>query len=309
MKNITPKKTPTIVMASEKSIKKKMPAKKAPKKKIVKSKALVKKTLPMELSPETLISQGIAKGLSVEVMEKLFAMRRELKAEAAREDYYKALALFQQRCPIIKKTNPVFNRDGRSIRYWFAPLDKIIEGCKNQLQEYGFSYNFVTEQKEKSVKVICVSHHLSGHSEKTAVEIPIEPSAYMSNAQEVATALTYATRYSFRNGFGILTGDDDDDAQSMGNGEGTNDKFKEPKRKSAKPAPKEEIKSSDQNKCVAIRDVIIKNLKSSEISGGQEKVLIDKAEELLAARNEIALEALRVSINRQVKTLEEGESK
>ena len=313
IKNVTPEKKQTIELAPEKKpVKKKAIAKKVPRKKPIKKQTTViaKKALPMKLSPETLISQGIEKGISIEVMEKLLAMRRELKAEAAREDYYKALALFQQSCPIIKKTNPVFNKDG-SIRYWFAPLDKIIEGCKNQLKEYGFSYNFITEQNEKSVKAICVSHHLSGHSEKTAVEIPIESSAFMNNAQEVATALTYATRYSFRNGFGILTGDDDDDARSMGNGESnekTNGKYKEPQRKS-KANKTSEPPQDNQNKCPKLRDLISKMLAGSTIPVGQQRVLNDKAEELLKTRNEIALEALKVSINRQTKTLEEGESK
>ena len=60
------------------------------------------------------ISQAIEKGLPVETMEKLFALREKVKAEQAREAYVEALASFQSEVPAIKKTKKVLNKTGPS---------------------------------------------------------------------------------------------------------------------------------------------------------------------------------------------------
>jgi hypothetical protein len=103
---------------------------------------------------------------------------------------------------------------GGGIRYKYAPLDVIVEEVRDILEENGFSYTLATEQTADSVTAICNSHHLAGHSESTRLTAPIDHEAYMNEPQKVASALTYASRYAFRNAFGIMTGDDDDDAQS-----------------------------------------------------------------------------------------------
>lgn len=172
--------------------------------------------MPLDVNPEALIAKAIAKGndIPIDTMEKLLAMRRELKAEWSKEEYFKALANFQQACPEIKKTKIVYNKNSTTVRYRYAPLEDIVEQCKDLLKENGFSYNIKTMQQESFMTAICVTHHIAGHSEESALEIPIDHDAYMNIAQQVASALTYAKRYAFNNAFGIMTGDEDDDAQS-----------------------------------------------------------------------------------------------
>lgn len=166
-------------------------------------------------SAESLIAQAIGKGLPVEAMEKLLAMRQQIKAEQAREAFFEALAKFQSHCPSIAKTKVVYGRDGKSIRYRYAPLDTIVEQIKGLLQEYGFSYTIKSRQDPQAVTAMCEAHHSEGHVEVSEFSIPIDPTAYMNDAQKVASALTYAKRYAFCNAFGLMTADDDDDANSI----------------------------------------------------------------------------------------------
>ena len=165
------------------------------------------------VNAETLIQTAIEKNVSVESLEKLLSMRTQLKKEWAQEQYYKNLSEFQKECPVIKKTNGVKGKDGKT-RYFYASLDEIISQIKDYLQKYGFSYNVKTKQETGSVTAICIAHHVSGHSEETEFKIPIDPEAYMNAAQKVASALTFAKRYAFCNSFGIMTGDEDDDSNS-----------------------------------------------------------------------------------------------
>ena len=157
---------------------------------------------PVRIDPvnaEALIAKAIEKDVPIEALERLLAMRKELKAEAAEEAFYISLAGFQRWCPIIVKTENVYEKNGDDVRYRFAPLDVIVKKVHKKLETFGFSYTIKTEQTPESVKAICIAHHRDGHSESTDFLIPIDPKAYMSNAQKVASALTYAKRYAFCN--------------------------------------------------------------------------------------------------------------
>ena len=165
----------------------------------------------MVFNAEGLISQAIDKNIAVEALERLLAMRRELKAEYAKEDFIKAMADFQSECPIIEKTKAVMNKGNTSIRYKFAPMDDIIRAVKDLLKKHGFSYA-INCKTNGMITAICTVTHIAGHSEQSEFTVPIDKDAFMSAQQQYAAALTYAKRYSFCNAFGIMTGEDDNDA-------------------------------------------------------------------------------------------------
>src|SRR3990167_10830807 len=124
-----------------------------------------------ELTPEVLISQGIEKGLSVDVMERLLAMRTAIKQERAKEESDKAMAAFQSECPPIKRTKSVKTNSGQ-IAYSYAPLESIVLQVKDLLKKHGFSYSTRMELKNDGVKVTCRAIHQSGHSEESPMEVP-----------------------------------------------------------------------------------------------------------------------------------------
>ncbi len=164
-------------------------------------------------SVEGMITLAIERGATVETLERLMAIRREVRAEQGKEAFDRALAAFQAECPTIRKSAKVMNKDGRSVRYQYAPLDAIIAQVKELLQRHGFSYTVNAAALPGSVKATCKLTHAYGHSESSEFEVPIDKDAYMNPAQQVASALTFAKRYAFCNAAGIMTGDADDDSQ------------------------------------------------------------------------------------------------
>ena len=164
--------------------------------------------------PEALIARAIDRGVSIETMEKLLAMRRELKEEAAKEAYFGALASFQAACPEIGRDKQVNDKHG-TPRYRYAPIERIVAAVKAALAHNGFSYVLASEQDEVSVTGLCVSHHIDGHTETTSFKVPIDKDAYMNEPQKFASARTFAQRYAFKGAYGIQTGDDDDDANQI----------------------------------------------------------------------------------------------
>lgn len=167
------------------------------------------------LSAEVLIAQAIDKNVPVETMEKLLAMRRELKQERAKEDYDRAMAQFQADCPTIKKTKSVKTTDGK-VAYTYAPIETIVQQVKGNLRDNGFSYSASMKLLENGVSVSVKVTHEAGYSEVTEMTVPLgNKTNVMSQTQVVAAAQTFAKRYAFCNAFGILTGDQDDDANSV----------------------------------------------------------------------------------------------
>lgn len=167
-------------------------------------------------SIEALLARAIDRGVPVETMERLLAMRRELKAEAAKEAFTASMARFQASCPPIQKTEKVMEKGSAVlVRYRYASLDGIVSTVKQSLQECGFSYSVDATVEPGFVTATCRVTHALGHSETSTFKVPVDARAAMSEPQKFASALTFAKRYAFCGAFGLVTTDLDDDAQEQ----------------------------------------------------------------------------------------------
>jgi len=164
-------------------------------------------------SIEGLIGQAINKGVPVETMERLLEMKRRWDADRAKEAFDKAMSGFQGECPVIVKSKPGGKTKSGQVAYMYAPLDVIIDQVRPLLQKHGFSYMIKTKMVSGLVTVTCTVKHQQGHSEDSSVEMPLgDRTSIMSAPQAVAATITFAKRYAFCNAFGIMTGDEDNDA-------------------------------------------------------------------------------------------------
>jgi len=189
--------------------KKKMDELQAIKVKQEKSTAIVKSG---EVNTESLIAKAIESNVPIETMERLLAMRTQLKEEAAREAFQRDFANMQSELSEIQKTKIVKDKAGKKL-YSYAPLESIIKQTKGVIAKYGFSYDFDTENSEngQSIKIICAVSHVEGFTKKKIISIPIDK-GYMTEIQKTGSTITYGKRYCFCNAFGIMTGDEDTDA-------------------------------------------------------------------------------------------------
>lgn len=175
-------------------------------------------------SVDVLLSKALELSVPIETMERLLALRKELKAERARDQFFEAMAMFQGVKPRIPKRWIVKNTNG-TVRYRYAKIDDITQAIDRPLAECGLSYSFETEwitEGQKQYEIThCIIKHLAGHAERSSCKIPIDFSNAMNAAQSYATAGSYGRRYSLCNALGI-TPDEDDDAETT-NGGGTTD--------------------------------------------------------------------------------------
>lgn len=162
---------------------------------------------------ETMLQMAIEKGLSMEMLEKLLQMRKELRLEVAEEAFNDAFAAFQAQCPVIKKTKEADfeTATGGRMHYTYAPIESMIEQVGGLLGRLGFSYNFTTETLPTGIKAYCHLTHSLGFTKTGDFTADVSGTRSMSNAQVTASKETFAKRKAFCNVTGIVTGDEDND--------------------------------------------------------------------------------------------------
>lgn len=146
------------------------------------------------------------------------AIRRELKAEAAREAFFDSFAAFQAECPIIKKTKWVKSSGGSNL-YAYAPLEQIIKQAGPFISKHGFSYTIKPSIESGDdahplgrIVANCRVQHSAGHAEESVFMIDVrEATNFTNSAQQAGVALTYAKRYALCAAFGIVTAEEDTD--------------------------------------------------------------------------------------------------
>ena len=170
---------------------------------------------PAVIDAGALLAQGIQHGLSVDALERLLSMRRELQAEQAKAAFFAALATFQAQIPAIPKsqTARVTSAKG-TFTYRYADLADIQKTIAPVLAGNGLSVTFDTEQDQGGYVVMAKVHHTGGHSETTTFRVPLDGGARMNSTQAAGSALTYGRRYALTAALGIVTADEDDDAQA-----------------------------------------------------------------------------------------------
>jgi len=163
------------------------------------------------LDPERLIASAIEHNVSVESLERLLAMREQLRAERAREDFSAALAQFQRDIPAIPKSRiaEVVSKKGGRFSYAYANLQDILKAIGPTLSANGLSVTFDTAPHPGGLLVTCAVHHCGGHSQSASFPIPVASEGRMSQAQEIGSSLSYGRRYALTAALGIVTADDE----------------------------------------------------------------------------------------------------
>lgn len=174
------------------------------------------------LDPQKLIATAIEGGAEIGVLERLFALAKDYKAEQAKEAFYAAKAAFFKECPPIKKlsTAKITTKSGGHYSYNYTELGDIGAIVNPILGKFGLSVSWKAPKLEAGkVVVCCILAHELGHSEESGdIELPVDTSHSdrgANPAQRVGAAITYASRYALMMVLGIATVDDDD-ARSAG---------------------------------------------------------------------------------------------
>lgn len=152
----------------------------------------------------------------VDKLERLLAAKRQWDSDEARKAFHQAMAAFQAECPPIPKTGKasVNTRSGGEYQYAFPKFEVMQAICKPVLTKHGLHAKFGEYEVLPNgwIQIHCIVAHHLGHSEKTAVAIPVPDNVPVNAAQKAGIALSYAKRYSYAAALGLIIQGVDHDA-------------------------------------------------------------------------------------------------
>lgn len=145
--------------------------------------------------------------VNVDVIERMLAMRERVMARNAEAEFNAAFAEMQPEIPVITESH-----EGDAGKWTFAPLEDIVEPLRPILAKYGFALSHKSEWPDgKTVKVIGILKHRSGHAEKSEFMSGADNSGSKNAIQGLGSAVAYGKRYTTKDLLCIVTRREDDD--------------------------------------------------------------------------------------------------
>ncbi len=122
------------------------------------------------------------------------------------KNYYKALAGFQQECPVLLK-----DTDGYGYKY--VDLTKIIHSINPLMKRHGLGFTQklgTNKDTGQSCLTTTIFHVASGESDSATVDIPLVEMKGQNLYQAFGSGTTYFRRYALSSQLGIISDKDVD---------------------------------------------------------------------------------------------------
>ena len=174
-------------------------------------------------TPLSLMQQVIAAGItpeSVGVMERLVALDREMKRDAAAVEFAGAFSRLQASLKSFVPTKKVPDKQG-GTRYTYLPYDEIMREVQPLAEREHLSISFSTDFSDGRIIQTCTITHISGHSKDYKAFVRAGAGPYgATESQADGAAMTYAKRYALCNALNIVVERDTDGVPDDARNEG-----------------------------------------------------------------------------------------
>jgi len=177
----------------------------------------VAEQVPQPLAESNTVSmfERLCRDPSVDVdkLQRLMDMQERVIKRDAEAAFSAALSEMQCELPSIGE------RGNAAGRYTYALWEDINQGIKPVLHKHGFAISFRTDFSE-GISVTAVLSHRNGHSERTTIKLPADPSGGKNAVQAVASSVSYGKRYTAAALLNLTSHGEDDDAYKSAGGIG-----------------------------------------------------------------------------------------
>jgi len=164
----------------------------------------VKKEMSMQ---DALIAIVQRTDIDPDRLEKFLDLQIKMENRQAEQALNKALANFQEECPIIRKTKKAHNSN-------YAPYDEIKYTVQPIAHKHGLSWSFTVNDKSQAEKEMIVTvRHEQGAQFQSRYSFPsMDDGGKMNASQRTKSANSYAKRAALENALDIASAEMDDDA-------------------------------------------------------------------------------------------------
>ena len=155
-----------------------------------------KSTALVRLDPQALLTRAVENNASIETLERLVALAKDVREVQAKEAYHTAMAAFQQRCPVIDKSSKanIYTAKG-SYTYRYAPLDKIMVAIRPLLAELGLSVTWTS--REESNRVVAKCTGIGWHKRHLSRSMPHDQKCFPQATHSFSCFLLIGSIMSF----------------------------------------------------------------------------------------------------------------
>lgn len=163
-----------------------------------------------------LIRFAIQSNASMDMLERLMAMKERDEANEARKAFHDAKAAFKQEDIHVTK-----DKENKQFKSMYTTIGNLVGTVSPFLGKHGLSASWDTKQPEDGrIIVTCTLTHKLGHSESTELIVPPDTSGAKNPIQQIKSAITYAKVVTFEDVCGIASSDanEDDDGNGAGSG-------------------------------------------------------------------------------------------
>jgi len=163
-------------------------------------------------SPMEIIAQAVERGADVDVLGKMFDLYERDQARISALQFDAAMAKFQADAPAIQRVK-------EADRYWYAPIEAVMQQIQPALTAHGLSVRFDTKlASDGYLTALCTVAHTGGHKETSEFTCPVDKDnkSKINVSQLQGSANSYAKRYALSNALNIVYVDEDDDGAKAG---------------------------------------------------------------------------------------------
>ena len=127
----------------------------------------------------------------VETMERLFALDKEMREEAARRAYADAMLAVSQDVEPIRRT-----RQNLHTKSWYAPLVEVEKALNPIIRRHGFTLSFSEKAAgaPNMVRFCCLVRHAAGHCEEHWMEAPPDGAGSQGKSNKTGVQAIISTK-------------------------------------------------------------------------------------------------------------------
>lgn len=169
----------------------------------------------IDVTPAGMLATALARGASLEQLQMLVDLQKQMKADEAVEAYNEDFARFKaEAVEILKRKRVRFeNSKGGITDYKHAELSDVVEAVGPALSRHGFSWSWTPKQSKDWIDVTCTLKHRRGHSESVTMGGPPDQSGGKNAIQAIISTTTYLERHTLKAIAGVSEKGDDDDGR------------------------------------------------------------------------------------------------
>lgn len=164
------------------------------------------------VTPMQMLQIAVAQGADLDRLQQLMDLQDRWEANQARKAFVAAMAAFKSGPIKILKSKEVNIPGGAKFSH--ATLADVVDAACEAMGKHGLSHKWNTVQEGASITVTCVLTHELGHSESVSLTAPPDDSGRKNTIQQIASTVTYLSRYTLMAAAGLAAKDMDDDGRA-----------------------------------------------------------------------------------------------